>query len=78
MRYAERISMRAFPPLVPAEAGTQLVGLCPGPAVENLATPSLQVLIFVASMLVSMALHDLWQRTVTADAPRAAPVDADG
>jgi uncharacterized membrane protein YedE/YeeE len=61
-------------------AGWGLVGLCPGPAVENLATMSPQVLVFVAAMLTGMALHGLWQRRLTAGAgaPSAAPVEADG
>lgn len=48
-------------------AGWGLVGLCPGPAVENLATLSPQVLVFVVAMLIGMALYDLWQRRKIAD-----------
>ena len=61
-------------------AGWGLVGLCPGPAVENLATMSPAVLLFVAAMVAGMALHDLWQRrrTTAARMPSAAPVEADG
>jgi uncharacterized membrane protein YedE/YeeE len=63
-------------------AGWGLVGLCPGPAVENLATLSPPVLLFIAAMLASMVLHDLWQRRVTLAAcgrtPSAAPLEADG
>ncbi|HML14138.1 MAG TPA: DUF6691 family protein [Xanthobacteraceae bacterium] len=61
-------------------AGWGLVGLCPGPAVENLATLSPPVLVFVAAMLAGMALHDVWQRrrTAPARAASAAPVEADG
>lgn len=51
--------------------GWGLVGLCPGPALVNLATLSPQVLIFVAAMLTGMALHDFWQR-------RRQPTNADG
>ncbi len=59
-------------------AGWGLVGLCPGPALENLATLSPPVLVFVAAMLAGFALHDLWQRSVAARAPTTAPADADG
>ena len=60
--------------------GWGLAGLCPGPAVVNLATRSPQVLVFVAAMLTGMALHDLWRRGRTS-APRAhavGPAQADG
>src|SRR5712691_2636512 len=39
-------------------AGWGLVGLCPGPALENLATLSPRVIVFVAAMAAGMALHD--------------------
>ncbi len=42
--------------------GWGLVGLCPGPALENLATLSPGVIAFVVAMGVGMAGHDLWQR----------------
>lgn len=45
--------------------GWGLAGLCPGPAVENLATLSPHVLVFVCAMVTGMALHDLWQRRLT-------------
>ncbi len=41
--------------------GWGLVGLCPGPALENLATLSPQVIGFVVAMAAGMLLHDLWQ-----------------
>jgi uncharacterized membrane protein YedE/YeeE len=41
--------------------GWGLVGLCPGPALVNLATLSLPVIVFVAAMAAGMLLHDLWQ-----------------
>src|SRR5215510_14655231 len=41
-------------------AGWGLVGLCPGPALENLATLSPRVIEFVAAMTVGMVLHRLW------------------
>jgi uncharacterized membrane protein YedE/YeeE len=61
-------------------AGWGLAGLCPGPAVENLATLSPQALVFVAAMLAGMALHDLWRRRriAAASAPSAVPVEVDG
>jgi len=40
-------------------SGWGLVGLCPGPALENLASLSPQVLVFVAAMAAGMALYDL-------------------
>jgi uncharacterized membrane protein YedE/YeeE len=42
-------------------AGWGLVGLCPGPAIENLATLSTPVIVFVVAMAVGMIAHDLWQ-----------------
>jgi uncharacterized protein len=43
-------------------AGWGLVGLCPGPALENLATLSPRVILFVAAMAAGMALHDTWRK----------------
>src|SRR6266403_2030077 len=43
--------------------GWGLVGLCPGPALESLATLSPGVIAFVAAMAGGMALHDFWQRS---------------
>ena len=40
--------------------GWGLVGLCPGPAVANLATLSLPVMIFVIAMALGMLAHDFW------------------
>ena len=60
--------------------GWGLVGLCPGPAVANLATLSPQVLVFVAAMLTGMALFDLSQRSLSAGtrARSTTPVKVDG
>lgn len=44
-------------------AGWGLVGLCPGPALESLATLSPSVIVFVAAMAAGMVLRDLWQRS---------------
>lgn len=41
--------------------GWGLVGLCPGPAIENLATLSPGVIVFVIAMAVGMAAQKLWQ-----------------
>ena len=41
--------------------GWGLVGLCPGPALENLATLSPRIIAFVAAMAAGMLMHDLWQ-----------------
>jgi uncharacterized protein len=42
--------------------GWGLVGLCPGPALENLATLSPRVIVFVIAMAAGMVLHDAWQK----------------
>ncbi len=57
--------------------GWGLVGLCPGPALENLATLSPQVIVFCIAMAVGMVAHDHWyaRRPTTPDAALAA---ADG
>ena len=43
--------------------GWGLVGLCPGPALESLATLSPGVIVFVVAMAAGMVLHDTWQRS---------------
>lgn len=40
--------------------GWGLVGLCPGPALESLATLSPDVVVFVAAMAGGMVVHDRW------------------
>lgn len=47
--------------------GWGLVGLCPGPALESLATLSPGVIVFVVAMAAGMALHDAWQKSRTMD-----------
>jgi uncharacterized protein len=42
-------------------AGWGLVGLCPGPALANLASLSPRVILFVVAMAAGMALNDFWQ-----------------
>jgi len=44
--------------------GWGLVGLCPGPAIANLATLSSRIVAFVIAMAVGMLALDLWRRTV--------------
>jgi len=55
--------------------GWGLSGLCPGPAIENLATLSPRLIVFVAAMASGMALHDAWQRQ-RAETPRPPVVAA--
>ena len=53
--------------------GWGLVGLCPGPAIVNLASLSLPVIVFVIAMAVGMFGFDLWrERTSMRIAPTAA------
>ena len=40
--------------------GWGLVGLCPGPAIENLASLSPGVILFVIAMAVGTIAHDSW------------------
>jgi uncharacterized membrane protein YedE/YeeE len=42
--------------------GWGLSGLCPGPAIENLASLSPRVIAFVASMAVGMVALDAWRK----------------
>ena len=60
--------------------GWGLVGLCPGPALVNLATLSPEVLVFVAAMIAGMTLHDVcWPRLAAATRNRSATaVKVDG
>ena len=50
--------------------GWGLVGLCPGPAIENLATLSPAVIVFVVAMAIGMAAHNFWQARSSAPATR--------
>lgn len=58
--------------------GWGLVGLCPGPALESLATLSPDVFVFVAAMAAGMVLRDLWQRSRSATPQEQALTSADG
>lgn len=42
--------------------GWGLAGICPGPALMNLATLRSEFWVFVAAMLVGMALQHLWAK----------------
>ena len=44
--------------------GWGLVGLCPGPAIANLATFSPRIVAFVVAMAVGMLALDVWRRNV--------------
>ena len=50
--------------------GWGLVGLCPGPALANLATLSPGVIVFVITMVIGMLANDLWQSYAAAQAER--------
>jgi uncharacterized protein len=58
--------------------GWGLVGLCPGPALESLATLSLPVIVFVIAMAGGMALHDYWQKPQPTIRNQATVANADG
>jgi len=57
--------------------GWGLVGLCPGPAVVNLATLSGPVVVFVIAMGIGMLVHDLWPVRTAVPAPKSL-IPADG
>ena len=60
--------------------GWGLVGLCPGPALENLATLSPRVIVFVATMAAGVVLQSAWQksRRTAVGAPTSLAAAADG
>jgi uncharacterized membrane protein YedE/YeeE len=61
--------------------GWGLVGICPGPALVNLAGLSLPIVVFVVAMIVGMFGHELWRtRKVDSGAVglTGAPSRADG
>jgi uncharacterized protein len=58
--------------------GWGLVGLCPGPALESLATLSPGIIVFVAAMAGGMALHDLRQNAQPKIRNEGALAEADG
>jgi uncharacterized membrane protein YedE/YeeE len=60
--------------------GWGLVGLCPGPALENLATLSPRVMVFAVAMAFGMVLHRVWANRPIELEQRQAPsaIAADG
>jgi uncharacterized membrane protein YedE/YeeE len=58
--------------------GWGLVGLCPGPALVNLATLSPGIIVFVIAMAVGMVANDLWQSRALKPAALAPATAADG
>jgi uncharacterized protein len=59
--------------------GWGLVGLCPGPALESLATLSPGIIVFVVAMAAGMMTHDGWQQAqLTAQRERQVARAADG
>jgi uncharacterized protein len=58
--------------------GWGLVGLCPGPALESLATLSPGIIVFVVAMAAGMILHGFWSKsraTAQRDSSMAAATD---
>ena len=52
--------------------GWGLVGICPGPALVNLAGFSLPIVVFVVAMVLGMSGYELWQRQAPAkNAPQS-------
>jgi uncharacterized protein len=59
--------------------GWGLVGLCPGPAIANLATLSVPIIVFIVAMAVGTLAHDHWfARAAPASLPTLASANADG
>ena len=58
--------------------GWGLVGLCPGPALESLATLSPGVWVFVTAMAAGMLLHETWQKLQPRSRPKMLVADTDG
>ena len=59
--------------------GKSGIGLCPGPALESLATLSPGVMVFVVAMAAGMMAHDAWQQSrLTAQRERLLASATDG
>lgn len=58
--------------------GWGLAGLCPGPALENLATLSPQVIVFCIAMTAGMIAHDHWYARRPTTTPSGALAGSDG
>jgi len=56
--------------------GWGLVGICPGPALVNLAGMSLPIVVFVAAMVIGMLGYELWQRQCVAKGAPQSPLAA--
>ena len=56
--------------------GWGLVGICPGPALVNLAGLSLPIVVFVAAMVIGMLGYELWQRRGVAKSAPQNPLAA--
>jgi uncharacterized membrane protein YedE/YeeE len=52
--------------------GWGLVGLCPGPAIANLASLSSRVIAFVVAMAAGMLAFDVWRRNLRPMSGRSA------
>lgn len=61
--------------------GWGLVGICPGPAIVNLAGLSVPIIVFVAAMIFGMIGFELWRaQSAAVDAPESSSITsrADG
>jgi uncharacterized membrane protein YedE/YeeE len=56
--------------------GWGLCGICPGPALVNLAGLSAPIIVFVAAMVVGMGGYELWKRRNAASDAKDAPAGA--
>ncbi len=58
--------------------GWGLVGLCPGPALVNLATLMPQVVVFVLAMAAGLVAKDLWDQFRASVGTKAPSIVSDG
>jgi len=56
--------------------GWGLCGICPGPALVNLAGLSAPIIVFVAAMVVGMGRYELWKRRSAASDAKDVPAGA--